>query len=153
MSRVEEIAKSVLDAHWDGELPVNPTAIAYKLGVSIVYDTDMKASGRYDIVKGKPVIYVNPFESQVRQRFTIFHELGHCVLGHGPAMRDQSRRGYDAKERDANMFAAAMIIPEGTLTACYESGKYSFHEMADAFGVSYTALSIRMERQFMLTKL
>ncbi len=70
------------------------------------------------------VIGVNSFHSSARQRFTIAHELGHILL-HAPGpgefhvdrgfdvkFRDQrSSKGTDAEEREANLFAAELLMP------------------------------------------
>lgn len=150
MSQAELVAKRVLEESWDGELPVNPTAIAYDQGITVCYDISLKESGKFVMEDGKPCIKVNPFEPQVRQRFTIFHELGHYKLGHGESYRDPSksysRNNYDAKEAAANQFAAAMIMPDDVVRDAYHSARYSFSDLAELFDVSEAALSIKLER-------
>ncbi|WP_460881211.1 ImmA/IrrE family metallo-endopeptidase [Pontibacter rugosus] len=65
----------------------------------------------------------NPVESVVRQRFTIAHELGHFVLHQKyselfidkekPLFRNQeSSTGEHKREKEANAFAAAILMPQ-----------------------------------------
>ena len=145
-------AKRILERHWDKTLPVNPSAIAYEMGVKITYDPRLSLSGYFDfdaIGPTQPVIFVNPRDSSVRQRFTIFHELGHYVLGHGPSPRDSCpaprQGGYNVNEVAANQFAAEMIMPSDAVFL-YANGNYSIAQMAALFGVSETAMTIRLER-------
>lgn len=150
MSSAIEAAKRTLDRHWDKTLPVNPSAIAYAMGAKIVYDPDLHISGYFDFQDdGKPVIYVNPFESFVRQRFIIFHELGHYVLEHYSSPRDPSqndeRQDGDLDEFMANQFAAEMIMPSDVVFL-YANGDHSLAQMAHLFNVSEQAMRIRLER-------
>jgi uncharacterized protein DUF955 len=96
-----------------------------------------------------------------QRRFTIGHEVGHWIL-HVPAgglgasplfdgvrvlCRDGSRESI---ERQAEMFAAALLIPRDVLTnelpPAPWSGWSSLHRLAERFVVSRTAMQIRLER-------
>ena len=63
-------------------------------------------------------IYVNILDPEVRQRFTIAHEIGHILLGHeGVSHRDTSYTVYKGiiermNEVSANGFAAELLMPE-----------------------------------------
>ena len=66
-------------------------------------------------------IYVNAAEPETRQRFTIAHELGHwicqCLEGTAkPVYCRAEEIGVDpeakALEREANIFAANLVMPE-----------------------------------------
>ena len=152
MTTAVEAAKQILERHWDKTLPVNPSAIAYDMKARIEYDPNLSHSGFFNLdANGKPVIYVNPQDSAVRQRFTIFHELGHYVLGHGPSPRDSGpSSGYDSNEIAANQFAAEMIMPSDAVFL-YAAGSNSVAQMADLFAVSATAMRIRLERLGLLS--
>ncbi len=74
------------------------------------------------------VIGVNSSHPRVRQRFTIAHELGHFLF-HGQGISevhvdrvfevkfrdDLSSQGVDRDEREANLFAAELLMPVGFL--------------------------------------
>ena len=92
-----------------------------------------------------------------RQRFTVAHELAH-YLEHRPHIigdgltddigvlfrSNQSGVSFNM-EREANRIAAEILMPEKLLEAAIESGDYKTkRQLADYFGVSEEALSIRL---------
>lgn len=151
-------AKRVLSTRWDGELPVDPAKIARLEGIRLV---EMPTKGStsawafsgqfiaYDSTIEGPVIRFNRTDAQVRQRFTIAHELGHYFLGHGDQDRDDPRMFAesvrDPVERAANQFAAELLMPADELQALVQSGKMaSIEELAKAFLVSKVAMTYRL---------
>lgn len=70
---------------------------------------------------GAAVIVVNEHHSHHRQRFTIAHEVGHAELHDADTYLDglatlrfrdgKSATGTDTEEREANGFAAALLMP------------------------------------------
>ncbi len=63
-------------------------------------------------------VFLNGRRPLVRQRFTLAHELGHHVLGHGSSVDDARALAGDGgaggqamDERCANAFAAELLIP------------------------------------------
>lgn len=61
-------------------------------------------------------ILINSDKPRVRRRFTIAHELGHLALGHlhgGEVVVDETVRGRSPREREANAFAAGLLMPAG----------------------------------------
>lgn len=139
-----EAAKRVLGRYWDKTLPVNPSTIIYAMSVRIVYAPEFFVSGYLDLQDGKPVIHINPRDSFTRQRFTLFHELGHYVLGHGSGTPDSSQ-GSTSYEVMADQFAMEMILPSDVVFL-YANGDYSLARMAQLFNVSDQAMRIRLER-------
>ncbi|MDE7371366.1 MAG: ImmA/IrrE family metallo-endopeptidase [Desulfovibrio sp.] len=149
MTQAVEAAKRTLAEHWDMTLPVNPFAIATKAGVTVTFSPNMTERGYFSKHHGKPVIQVNPNDTPTRQRFTIFHELGHYKLGHGESHMhaDQEFTGTpaeDANEEAANQFAAEMIMPEVAVRLFANRG-YSIKRLASVFAVSERAMNIRLE--------
>lgn len=60
-------------------------------------------------------VLINSDKPRVRRRFTIAHELGHLALGHlhgGEVVVDETVRGRSPREREANAFAAGLLMPE-----------------------------------------
>lgn len=51
------------------------------------------------------IMYNDTVYSYKRTRFTIAHELGHCLLGHN------LNRSYDVQEKEANYFAKRLLVP------------------------------------------
>jgi Zn-dependent peptidase ImmA (M78 family) len=94
------------------------------LGVRVEFNPfDDELSGMAFLRDGKPVIGVNANHHPNRQRFTIAHELGHILLHHRELEaavlidknfipRDSvSAEGIDPLERQANAFAAELLMP------------------------------------------
>ena len=154
-----QYAKLILQAHWDGSIPVNPISIAAQIGVYVFpLEEGCSTSGLYRVENGVPKIYVNQHESPLRRRFTIAHELGHHVLGHlseaiasggnAELPRDgnvtYSLAFYDQKEVDANKFAAELLMPESAVAYFVDKTTKNLSELARTFNVSDTAMSYRL---------
>lgn len=146
-----DAAQRTLEQHWDKTLPVNAVAVANNSGVDVYFDPSLVMSGQFTYDnEGKPVIYINPNEAKQRQRFTVFHELGHYVMGHGPSLREPYKRAseypVDANEVAANTFAAEMIMPREAVHFYTTMKTYGLTQLAKLFWVSETAMRIRLER-------
>lgn len=145
----ETTALDVLRNYWDRKLPVNPAAIARKMGVELKGDPDLSYSGHYHYNSGSPVITYKAVEYRPRLRFTIAHELGHHVNGDIEAPRDDAE-SFSARSRDpievaANQFAAALLMPEPVVKYLIrEQGVTDLDDLADRFGVSTVAMQFRL---------
>ena len=111
---------------------------------------------------GPKRIYVNAVEAQRspgRKNFTIAHELGHWHLHHDASELGQGRFcrsddvGGDARalreaiqlEREANRFAAALLMPEPLVRQCAADLRLNVRVLAARFGVSVAAMQVRLE--------
>jgi Zn-dependent peptidase ImmA (M78 family) len=149
-------AKKVLASHWSGVLPVDPGSIAEALGVTLIPKgsqfSPWEYSGyfrKHDLAYNGPVIEYNRADPLVRRRFTVAHELGHYVLGHDNAPRDDAASfGASVRspvERAANQFAAELLMPEDAVKKLALSGRMaSVEQMAEAFKVSKVAMNYRL---------
>lgn len=132
-------------------LPVSPVEAADAVGVKTVRYSDIcgvycrnmeemyreSRLGFSFVENGKPVIAVNENAcGERRRRFTIAHELGHCVLGH----IGNGRKPNGADERAADIFAAELLAPLAVLRLC---GVRSAGETAELCGLSRSAAEIR----------
>lgn len=64
---------------------------------------------------GAAYVLVNSDKPRMRRRFTIAHELGHLSLGHlhgGEVVIDETVGGKSPCEREANAFAAGLLMPD-----------------------------------------
>ena len=95
--------------------------IANHLGLQVVSAgfKDNKISGMLMLNNDEQNIYVNATEPVVRQRFTIAHEIGHYVLHNDIIAHQQGNifyrdqlHSHHPMEREANRFAAALLIPQ-----------------------------------------
>lgn len=148
----EGAAQELLSRYWDRQLPIDPVKIATAAGV-FVYgrggwdDFNYPYSGYYRKYDGVPSIEYNVSEPPVRQRFTVAHELGHFALGHEDAPRDAGnfQSSGDLRERQANKFAAELLMPASLVTHYYQSGLAdSVETLANIFGVSKDAMGYRL---------
>ena len=124
------------------ELPVPVESIAEDLLGLAVEARELDVSGM--LLPAERRILVNAAEPATRQRFTIAHELGHwvcqCLEGTvRPVYCRAEDVGVDpeakALEREANIFAANLVMPE---TAVRDANG------TNRFGVSEEALAWRL---------
>ena len=99
------------------------------------------------------VIQLNRYENKARQRFSLAHEYKH-IIDHG---RTQQLYGSKAApqaapqaskhaESAADYFAACLLMPKVLLKRAFFSGIQKPSELAELFGVSPTAMAIRLEQ-------
>jgi uncharacterized protein DUF955 len=143
-------------------LPVDPFAIAAGEGIVCgqinsvspgVSGCLMKSGDKFGI------FYSSRFPNEGFLRFTIAHELGHYFLdGHYEYIfsdgtgRHQSDSGFtseDRCEREADTFAAALLMPEKLFRASpawNKPGLKAIETLAESCGTSLTATAIRYAR-------
>lgn len=150
------IAKTAFEQHWNGVVPVDIEAIARKMGVDVRYsrgiDGDVDISGKFYYENNLPVCVVNCYDTEQRQRFTLAHELGHFVLGHGNKIdRTESLyrnpNGYqDYSEFQANAFAAELLMPKILVDFLIEEKNIvSVERLAEKLNVSQIAMKYRLK--------
>jgi Zn-dependent peptidase ImmA (M78 family) len=105
-----ESLRRVIDRD-DGRLaPVDLRAAAEYLGVTVLSWQPEENESKGALIRSARAAFVNASLSLPRTRFTIAHELGHFVLGHNGDYYCPSCL-YAAREREANRFAAAFLMP------------------------------------------
>lgn len=124
-----------------------------------------RKSGEFNEKENK--IIINILENETRKRFSIAHELGHALLGHGTSNRMQGNRNKQynvdeiVQEILANAFAASFLMPKKLLEhtqkkvladmgiaseEIVESVKRTVvRKMAEYLNVSMEALRYRMD--------
>ena len=131
------------------ELPVPVESIAEDLLGLRVEDGGIPCSGL--LLPARRLIVLRADEPPARQRFTLAHELGHWVCqvreGHeAPNYRraqDVAPSADRLREREANVFAAELLMPEEAVRAeCLRAA--SAAELAAWFGVSEEAIGWRL---------
>lgn len=156
-SKASQMAISIRESLWGDHIPVDPVAIAKKLGIE-VYETELPAAVSGAIVKQKgrdAQILVQKDDSDNRKRFTIAHELGHFIAHSEDAgantatfeyvdLRDpQASNGSNPQEIFANQFAAELLMPESKLRAIYPKVPATAI-LAARFSVSIEAMDYRL---------
>lgn len=134
----------------DPELPVPVHRIAEDLlGLQVVEAALDDLSGA--LYPALREIRVNGGEPETRRRFTLAHELGHwvchCLAGQGQPVfcrhQDLESSADRALEREANVFAAELVMPEPAVRDVFARlGDVS--EAAGVFGVSPLAMHWRL---------
>jgi Zn-dependent peptidase ImmA (M78 family) len=118
--RVELAAKSLWrDMYKAGRYaePVDVFAAAEHLGLDVVYWEPEEKDLAGVLIRSARTIFVNASLSAARIRFTVAHELGHYVLGHGDAGCPCPSRAEE--EREADRFAAALLLPAAVLRSMW----------------------------------
>ncbi|MGJ8592203.1 MAG: ImmA/IrrE family metallo-endopeptidase [Aquaticitalea sp.] len=121
-------------------------------------DFNDKVSGLFVMKHDTPYIAFNSNHSKKRRRFTIAHELGHFIL-HSKSKslfvdknksvmyrNSDSSSGEFLKEREANAFAAALLMPRKLIEEEIKSinDERIINDLADKFDVSTQAISFRL---------
>ena len=162
--KIQAIVKNLLAENAIKEAPVPVTRIARACGARISRDSlEGDLSGFLYSKDKQALIGVNTHHSMTRQRFTIAHELGHFLLhnqdehihvDHEFRVRFRrnplSSEGTDTNEREANFFAASLLMPEEFMERDLEHEIDLFDEdflqnLARKYGVSTQALVNRLK--------
>ena len=161
-SKPERTADEILETLGVAEPPIPIHKVVRHLGLQLQHtELGDDVSGVLVVRGGHGLIGVNITDSRVRQRFSIAHECGHYVLHRRSAklfidktylaFRDgRSSTGQYRQERDANAFAAALLMPESMLRSVLEAKQYDVEdendldEFARTFEVSRQALTYRI---------
>jgi Zn-dependent peptidase ImmA (M78 family) len=144
--RAEALRRRYYDLFGGEELPVPVNPIAEDLLGLTIHEQELDGVSGLLYPEARQ-IYVNASDVPARRRFTIAHELGHwvcqCLEGRGEPMmcrsEDVSPNADRTLEREANVFAAELLMPEPAVRA--HAGDRTLPER---FGVSGEAMSWRL---------
>lgn len=145
---IEELATQAIDHVDFKDLPVPIEQIAESFHLEVVpFPFHDKLSGL--LKKDDGVIGVNESHHPLRQRFTIAHELGHFLLGHGMGEdnRDAIDEAFDSprpQEREANYFASCLLMPEEWVKKEVKKNGLDIEKLSKSFNVSKQAITIRL---------
>lgn len=99
--------------------------------------------------RGNFTIYLPPFTSGRRDRFTIAHELGHYYLHYLHQERDgtqaYSRGARNVAETQANVFASSLLMPEDAFREAFVRFGRDFLTIGAIFDVSPAAATVRAQ--------
>src|SRR6202049_1685842 len=142
--KIESLVRDLLATYDITTAPVPVERIAKAKGARLFHQSlEDDVSGFLYRDEAQAVIGVNTHHAPVRQNFTMAHELGHLLLhdqeklhvDHGFRVRlrdDVSSQGTDEPEREANFFAASLLMPKVFLEADLAGEDY-FDLLDDAF--------------------
>ena len=141
--------------------PVDPLEIAVAYGVSVEErdfdEFSQEVAGFFDF--NERAIYVNDADPYVRKTFTIAHELGHFILHqhhfqenpdeYSVLLRRPMGAAFDPKEKEANAFAANLLVPRKFLDRYYRHADVD--SLARLFMVSKDVIRNRLKLEYRLT--
>lgn len=150
--RADRLRDRFAEVFGDAGPPVPVEAIAEDLLGLCVGEAELTVSGL--LVPARREVWLSAAEarqSPARRRFTLAHELGHWVCqvreGRGEALHCRPEVGgtpvADPLEREANVFAAALLMPEAAVRAAVAAGARG-EELEALFGVSPPAMAWRL---------
>jgi Zn-dependent peptidase ImmA (M78 family) len=135
--------------------PVPIGDICEKLGIEVVFDSDMEedlhGQINYRCSEDKFVIRVNDKHSAYNNIFTIAHEIGHYLIHFNDVrrfgfadrrVRDRYKVGIK-RERVANEFAASILMPDEKFTSVFVARGGDLIALEKFFRVSQEAVRYR----------
>ncbi len=93
--------------------------------------------------KGLAAIAYNSEHHVHRQRFTVAHEIGHLLLGHNHCGGEG--RELSANEKEAQIFAAELLMPLSFLKKDLQGTSCDISVLAKRYWVSKSAMSWRIQ--------
>lgn len=108
-------------------------------------------SGKLEYKDGFWIMTINSQHPEVRQRFTMGHELGHYLNHRNTTksfedtvfFRDSQK---SSMEYMADQFAALLLMPENEIKIMLNNGIKTVKDMALKFGVSLESMKYRLEQ-------
>jgi len=167
---IQNLVNQILLTNEIQSAPVDIERIAANLNIQIV-EQNIEDEVAGFLLKGydnkNALIGINTHHHPNRQRFTVAHELGHYFLhdyegvhfdGKTTGLRmylrnEKSATGTDLEEREANLFAAELLMPENLLREdladveeiyLIDDDDLTIKDLAKQYQVSVRALTYRL---------
>ncbi len=143
--------------------PIDIKKLVSSLGISVLKrdfsDIEARANAPKGSILGAAIssgdeltIFYQSNATYNRMRFTVAHELAHCCLHsqnlemHHVELRINVGKGHDEHEKEANIFAGALLIPKKLLDQEYKKFLVpSLSALAELFEVSETVMAARLD--------
>lgn len=148
----------------DGPLPILRDLLEQEVGLKIFYISFRLAYGFSEIYFFNETlgacIAINSDQPEERRRWSLAHALGHFLAHrHEPSASTEDSEAADS-EIFADLFAAYFLIPTSSLTRKYAEITQAtrsvtmadLFKLANYYGVSLSALALRLESMGKLTK-
>lgn len=162
---IRNLVQRLLAEHRVRSAPVDVAEIAKALGVEVreePADDDLSGFLYRDRKRNLIIIGVNAEQHPNRRNFTAAHELGHYLLHDFDDVHvdrhfkvwlrsEASSQGTDVEEKEANLFAAELLMPAEFLAREVEEigtidllDEDVLQELAAKYGVSTQAMTFRL---------
>ncbi len=125
------------------QIPVPVETIAALCGYQVLLLTTLPPELSGLVSLEKKLIGINSRHHYRRQRFSVAHELGHILLKHPPDI-DSTPRDIRIEDREADIFAAELLMPTHDLKIMVENGE-SVESLRQRYEVSKEALMIKLK--------
>jgi Zn-dependent peptidase ImmA (M78 family) len=160
--RVEQTARELLGANQVNHPPIPVDRIAKRQGLLLRAEPlESSLSGFLYRAGDRAVVGTNSLQPQVRQRFTVAHELGHFMLHeveelhvdrqvHFKLRSKLSSQGTDDDEIEANLFAAEILMPRDMIAndvrrlGAIDVIDDKINALAQRYRVSVQAMTLRL---------
>lgn len=149
-----EKAHSILSMYRVTEPPVDVINISNRLGFTVIpFDFPETMSAVIKIEGDKKIIAVNKNKPEVRQRFSIAHELGHYLSGHDNFSHENETHverdkkyldPHHREEEEADEFAAELLVPESMVKNDVLVNKLDAVTLAKKYNVSQPAMWLQL---------
>lgn len=127
------------------EVPIRLDTIVEKLGYRVfaLHKKDAPSDFAGAVDYSRKAIFVNDDDCYNRQRFTIAHEIAHTQLHENPSIIDYRQSFWNDKEREANQFAAELLMPAPIFIDLWRQHIGSLPVLSKLFAVSEDAVYFR----------
>lgn len=125
----------------------NPFELARCRGIAVIYEDLGSVNGYYTCVLRMKQIHINSSLDSPERIYTASHELGHAVLhpnAHTPFLRKNTFFSIDKLERQADTFAAELLIPDELLFEAIDR-EYTIRQLARMAGCYEGLAKLRLE--------
>jgi hypothetical protein len=132
-----------------GPVPLRDVVSALNLEVVQTAGEPFSCEAALEPVGDGHRIVLRGASSERRRRFTIAHEIGHFVLHPHRVAPQRGGRGnaaWQAQEREADQFAAELLMPEDLVREAVLRYGLDADRLADSFDVSRQAMQARLKR-------
>lgn len=113
----------------------NPFCIAKEKRIIVLFEPLGDALGYYNFYVRHKMIHINRDAPSYMKTFICAHELGHSILHpdvNTPFLKKHTLFSTDKIEREANIFAVELLLPDFLIR---ESGENSLYALAARYGI------------------
>jgi len=147
---IEDKALTLLENFNLDILPIDVESLANKIGIKIIEENfDDDIAGLLYSKENRSFIGLNINHHENRKRFTIGHEIGHYILLHHKLnsgihvdsksfifRRTNNNTDDEKKEKEANKFAASLLMPAKLLKKFIKDEKIDLNDDLDIYKLS-----------------
>jgi Zn-dependent peptidase ImmA (M78 family) len=137
------LVEELLEVSGQDSAPVDVEVIARQLGFEL---RERQQPEDAVLIRDTGEIFLKADAPRSRRRFSIAHEIAHYILGHEVAYaRARGQGDRPAERREADNFAAQLLMPDEWVAKAHAELGGDFDEMKSRFEVSPQSMRIRLE--------